>query len=50
MKLAILGSTEFVGKTLVKKALAAGHSVTALARDPAKLGELKDQVEVVVGE
>jgi len=50
MKLAILGSTGFVGKTLIKKALKAGHQVKALARSPEKLGELQDRVEVVQGD
>lgn len=50
MKLAILGSTGFVGKILIKKALVAGHQVKALARSPEKLGDLKDKVEVVQGD
>lgn len=50
MIIAILGSTGFVGKILVKKALEAGHQVKALARSPEKLGDLKDQVEVIQGD
>ena len=50
MKLAILGSTGFVGKILIKKALVAGHQVKALARSPEKLGDLKAKVEVVQGD
>jgi len=50
MKLAILGSTGFVGKALIQKALKAGHHVKALARSPEKLGELKDKVEVIQGD
>lgn len=50
MKLAILGSTGFVGKVLVKKALEAGYQVRALARSPEKLGDLRDGVEVVQGD
>ncbi len=50
MKLAILGSTGFVGTVLLKKALAQGHQVKALARLPEKLGGMKDKVEVVTGD
>lgn len=50
MKLAILGSTGFVGTILVQKALKAGHQIKALARSPEKLGALKDKVEVVQGD
>lgn len=50
MRLAVLGSTGFVGKILIKKALQAGHQVKALARSPEKLGDLQDQVEVIPGD
>ena len=50
MKLAILGSTGFVGTLLIRKALKAGHQVRALARSPEKLGDLKDKVEVIKGD
>lgn len=49
MKIAILGSTGFVGRVLLKKALAVGYEVKVLVRDPEKLGDLKDTVEVVQG-
>lgn len=38
MKLALLGSTGFVGKVLTIKALAQGHQLKVLARSPEKLG------------
>ena len=38
MKIAILGSTGFVGKTLLAKALERGYQVKTLVRDPEKLG------------
>lgn len=50
MRLAILGSTGFVGKVLLEKATARGHRVKALARSPEKLGELAGKVEVVRGD
>src|SRR5512142_2485770 len=37
MKLAILGATGATGTTLTSQALAAGHEVTAVVRDPARL-------------
>ena len=50
MKLAILGSTGFVGTVLIPKALAQGHQIKALVRSPEKLGSLKNRVEVVQGD
>lgn len=50
MKLAILGSTGFVGTVLIQKALTQGHQIKALARSPEKLGSLKNRVEVVQGD
>jgi putative NADH-flavin reductase len=49
MKIAILGSTGFVGKILLGKALEKGHQVRTLVRDPEKLGINKDQVGFVSG-
>jgi putative NADH-flavin reductase len=49
MKITILGSTGFVGKVLVGKAIAAGYQVKALARDPEKLKDLSDKVEIIKG-
>lgn len=37
MKLTIFGATGATGTNLVRQALAAGHSVTAVVRDPARL-------------
>lgn len=36
-QLVILGATGATGTTLTKQALAAGHQVTAVVRDPARL-------------
>jgi len=49
MKITILGLTGFVGKVLVKKAIAAGYQVKTLARNPEKLEEIKDKIEVIKG-
>ena len=50
MKIAILGSTGYVGKVLLEKALEAGYQVKVLVRNPDKLGNWKDRVEIVQGE
>jgi putative NADH-flavin reductase len=50
MKIAILGSTGFVGKVLLEKALAKGYQVKTLVRDPEKLGDYKERVEYVSGD
>lgn len=49
MKIAILGSTGFLGKVLLQKALAEGHQVRTLVRNPEKLGKFKDSVEFIQG-
>ena len=47
MKLLILGATGPTGRELVMQALGAGHSVAALARDPAKVTE---KIEIIQGD
>lgn len=49
MKIAIFGSTGFLGKVLLKKALERGYEVKTLVRNPDKLGEFKDKVEFIEG-
>jgi putative NADH-flavin reductase len=49
MKISIFGSTGFVGKVLIKKAIAAGYQVKTLARNPEKLAEIKDKIEILTG-
>lgn len=44
MKLAIIGATGHVGKTIVEEALYRGHKVTAIARDPKKLDITNDKL------
>lgn len=48
MKITILGSTGFVGKVLIKKAIA-GYQVTTLARNPEKLEGLKGKIKIIKG-
>ena len=38
MRLTIFAATGGIGQQLVEQALAAGHDVTAVVRDPKKLG------------
>jgi putative NADH-flavin reductase len=49
MKITIFGSTGFVGKVLIKKAIAAGCQVKTLARNPEKLEEIKYKIEIIKG-
>jgi putative NADH-flavin reductase len=50
MKIAILGSTGFVGKVLLEKALRNGFQIKTLVRNPEKLGSFIDKVEVFQGD
>ncbi|MFI5666088.1 NAD(P)-dependent oxidoreductase [Streptomyces sp. NPDC051704] len=51
MQLTLLGATGPIGRQVLLQALAAGHRVTALVRDPARLPQRDDErVTVVVGD
>lgn len=50
MKLLIFGSTGSIGRQLVQQALEQGHTVTAFARDPAKLDIQHTNLKVVQGD
>lgn len=49
MQLAVFGATGGVGRQFVEQALAAGHSVCVLARDPAKVSLQHERLTVVGG-
>lgn len=49
MKVAVFGATSGVGRQIVEQALAAGHTVSALARDPAKLSLQHEGLTVIAG-
>ena len=49
MRLTALGGTGRIGRLVVEQALAAGHDVTVLVRDPQKLGPIAERVRVVPG-
>ena len=44
MKLAILGSTGWIGSHIVEQALKRGHEVVRLVRDPAKISNSKTEI------
>lgn len=50
MKLLIFGSTGSIGRHLVNQALEQGHSVTAFARDAAKVDITHDNLQVALGD
>lgn len=50
MKILVIGSTGASGKIVVRKLLAAGHEVTAFARNPAVVKETSAKLQVVQGE
>jgi len=50
MKLLIFGSTGSIGRHLVEQALEQGHTVTAFARNPAKLDIQHPNLKVVQGD
>lgn len=49
MKLAIFGATGGTGQQVAKQALAAGHEVTVLVRDPARLQVQHEKLYIVIG-
>ena len=49
-RLAIFGASGGIGKELVSRALAAGHQVTALVRNPERLETRHDNLRIVVGD
>lgn len=50
MKIAVIGATGRTGRPLVAELLRRGHTVTVLVRDPAKLGNMGQQVQIVTGD
>jgi len=50
MKVVILGSTGSIGRHLVPQALALGHEVTVLVRNPSKLEARHERLRVVAGD
>ena len=47
MKVALLGATGFVGSALLKEAIDRGHTVTAIVRQPEKLGRREGLIATV---
>jgi putative NADH-flavin reductase len=50
MRITVLGATGGTGRQLVQQALDAGHTVTAVVRDPARLPIQGDTLEVVTAD
>ena len=50
MRIAVFGATGGTGQQVVQQAVAGGHSVTALVRDPARLAVQDDRLTVVEGD
>jgi putative NADH-flavin reductase len=50
MKIMILGATGSIGRHLVPQALALGHEVTVLVRDPSKLEARHERLRIVTGD
>ncbi len=50
MKLAVLGATGLTGMEIIKQSLAGGHEITAVARNPTRLGEFQSKLRVVQGD
>lgn len=50
MNIALLGATGFVGTALLAEALARGHRVTAIVRDPATVTTSSELLTVVTGD
>jgi putative NADH-flavin reductase len=50
MKITICGATGRIGQELVNRALADGHHVTAIVRDPGRLPVRSDRLDVVVAD
>jgi putative NADH-flavin reductase len=50
MKLALIGATGNVGKTILEEALFRGHEVTAIVRDPKKLDIINDKLTIKIAD
>ena len=50
MRLTVFGATGLTGTEIIKQSLAGGHEVTAVVRNPARLGEFQSKVKVVQGD
>jgi putative NADH-flavin reductase len=49
MQITILGAAGRIGQEVVRQALKAGYQVRVLVRNPDKLGDLKEKVEIIQG-
>jgi uncharacterized protein len=49
MKIALIGATGMIGKRILEEALARGHEVTAIVRDPSRVKIENERLNVVIG-
>ena len=50
LRIAIVGGGGMIGQRIVREALARGHRVTLVVRDPSKVADAHDRLEVVRGD
>ena len=50
MNITIIGGTKGIGKEVIKQALANGHNVTVLARNPDKVEIINEMLNIVKGD
>lgn len=50
MKITLLGASGYVGKELLKKTIGQGYQVKVLARNPEKIKDFSDKIEIIKGD
>jgi uncharacterized protein len=50
MKIALFGATGTIGQRILREALERGHEVTAIARNPSRIGEQNARLQTIAGD